>query len=355
MSIVESIKVESRPIKWLADGLKNGTIIIDNTFQRRYVWILKDKVSLIETILMGYPIPEVYLWQNETDPETGDTTHSIVDGQQRLGAVQSYINDEFSLERKSLDDDNHTANFCGKKFSELTPEEKSNIWKYDFSVRFINGSIGIDAITKLFLRLNRTNTTLNPQELRNAEFNGEFIKLADEISELEFWGKYELFSNTDLRRMLDIQFISTILIFIRMGIAEETTQSAINKVYDQYNENYPESEQDRALFESLIEIVDKLICHDNKITEIARKKTHLYTIFNLAYFLLQTEFGKGNNYESVVYSLNEWFARYENGSSFDDVYKDSLLSDYRALSQEGVQKKTNRLKRMEILRDYITL
>ncbi|RFS94245.1 DUF262 domain-containing protein [Serratia marcescens] len=355
MNIVENIKVESRPIKWLADGLKNGTIIIDNTFQRRYVWILKDKVSLIETILMGYPIPEVYLWQNETNPETGDTTHSIVDGQQRLGAVQSYINDEFSLEKKSLDEANHKESFCGKKFSELTAEEKSSIWKYDFSVRFINNSIDIDAITKLFLRLNRTNTTLNPQELRNAEFNGEFIKLADEISRMDFWGQYALFNKSDLRRMLDIQFISTVLIFIRMGIAEETTQSAINKVYDQYNDNYPEAEQDRALFESLIEVVEKLICHNNATTEIARKKTHLYTIFNLAYFLLKTEIDKDNDYNKVANALNEWFDKYENEGSFDDDYKNMLLSEYKKLSQEGVQKKTNRLKRMEILRDYITL
>ncbi|MER5112095.1 DUF262 domain-containing protein [Serratia marcescens] len=353
MNIVENVNVESRPVKWLSDGLKNGTIIIDDSFQRRYVWILKDKVSLIETILMGYPIPEVYLWQNETDPDTGNTTHSIVDGQQRLGAVQSYINDEFPLEKKSLD--NEKVPYCGKKFSELTPEEKSNIWKYNFSIRFINDSIDLEAIKKLFLRLNRTNITLNPQELRNAEFNGEFIKLADELSRMEFWNRYELFNKTDLRRMLDIQFISTLLIFIRMGIAEETTQAAINKVYDQYNDNYPEAEQDRALFESLVDIVDKLICHENKTTEIARKKTHLYTIFNLAYYLLQTEVDKDSNYENVALSLNEWFDKYENGNVFESEDKNSLLNEYRSLSQEGVQKKANRLRRMEILRDYIQL
>src|SRR5690554_5018722 len=94
---INFIDVESRPIKWLVDGIKGETIIVDNSFQRRYVWVPKDKVALIETILLGYPIPEVYLWQNETDPETGDTIFSIVDGQQRLGAVQGFINDEFKL------------------------------------------------------------------------------------------------------------------------------------------------------------------------------------------------------------------------------------------------------------------
>ncbi|HAO3406757.1 TPA: DUF262 domain-containing protein, partial [Escherichia coli] len=103
MSIVRNVKVESRDIKWVSDNFKSGELVIDNSFQRRYVWVKKDKVSLIESILLGYPIPEVYLWQNKTDPETGQRIHSIVDGQQRLGAVFDFVTDKFALEKRYLE------------------------------------------------------------------------------------------------------------------------------------------------------------------------------------------------------------------------------------------------------------
>ncbi|ELI8201592.1 DUF262 domain-containing protein [Yersinia enterocolitica] len=353
MNVVEQIDVESRPIKWLIDGMKCGNINIDNSFQRRYVWITPDKISLIETILMGFPIPEIYLWQNETDPNSGDTKHAIVDGQQRLGAVLSFINDEFKLNKSALELKNE--DFVGKTFSELTPEQKSDIWKYKFSIRFIKEVVKKEQITKLFLRLNSTNTTLNPQELRNAEFNGEFIKLADFISTNPFWTKYSLFSNADLRRMQDIQFISTILIFIRMGIEEETTQSAINKAYDQFNEEYPEAGKDLSVFEDIIAVLDKLLENAEHTKEIAKKKTHLYSLFILSYYLSTTKHDAKNEYHIVAEKINDWYEHYSSEREFSNEQFNQLLSEYRTLSQEGVQKKPNRMRRFEILKMYIKI
>ncbi|EOC1292703.1 DUF262 domain-containing protein [Cronobacter dublinensis] len=352
MSIVRNVKVESRDIKWISDNFKSGELIIDNSFQRRYVWIKKDKISLIESILMGYPIPEVYLWQNKTDPETGKRVHSIVDGQQRLGAVFDYVSEQFSLEKKHLE--YQDANFSGKKFSELEDDQKAMIWGYDFSIRFINNSITINDIKNLFLRLNRTNTTLNPQELRNAEFNGEFIKLADQISNHSFWKDYNIFNNTDLRRMLDIQFISTILIFIRMGIAEETSQSAINKIYDQYNDEYPEAEEDKELFMELLNVLNFILKGKKNLQYIAKRKTHFYTLFTLSFYIYRIKLDSATNYQYVSTKLEEWFAHYKNETNFENDTVRALLDEYRLLSQEGVQKKANRQRRLDILKEYLS-
>lgn len=352
MSIVKNIKVETRDVKWISDNFKSGQLIVDNSFQRRYVWLNKDRISLIESILIGFPIPEVYLWQNKTDPDTGVRIHSIVDGQQRLGAVFDFVTDEYALDKKHLEKSD--SDFIGKKFSQLNAEQKSLIWGYDFSIRFINSDVSIENITDLFLRLNRTNITLNPQELRNAEFNGEFIKLADEISKCEFWSKYHIFNAGDLRRMTDIQFISTILIFIRMGISEETTQAAINKAYDQYNESYPQSQQDKDLFLSLLDIVSKLLDGKENNLDIAKKKTHFYSLFTLAYYLLNSQLDAGNDYRNIADKLNAWYGHYSNETRFNDDKLNALLYEYRVLSQEGVQKKTNRHRRMEILKEYVT-
>ena len=353
MSIVRNVKVESRDIKWVSDNFKSGELVIDNSFQRRYVWVKKDKVSLIESILLGYPIPEVYLWQNKTDPETGQRIHSIVDGQQRLGAVFDFVTDKFALEKRYLE--YKDSDFSGKKFSELDTEQKAVIWGYDFSIRFINNDITIDDIKNLFLRLNRTNITLNPQELRNAEFNGEFIKLASSLSEHQFWTEFKVFNSSDLRRMLDIQFISTMLIFIRMGIAEETSQAAINKVYDQYNETYPEAEQDKELFMDLLNLLANMIRGKQSLEYIAKRKTHLYTLFTLSFYLFKTGIDSDSGYQNVAVKLDEWFNNYINEVDFDDEMVNVLLNEYRTLSQEGVQKNQNRQRRLDILKGYITM
>lgn len=347
---VEFIDVESRPVKWLMDNLKAGTIVIDNSFQRRYVWTPKDKVALIETILLGYPIPEIYLWQNDTDPETGETIFSLVDGQQRLGAVYDFIYNDLKLNGPGLD--NKEAFYSGKTFKDLEPESKSDIWKYKFSIRFIKENISKDQIVKVFLRLNRTSTSLNPQELRNAEFNGKFIVLADQISKLPFWEKYNVFNLGDLRRMQDIQFISTLLIFLRKGIEEETTQKAINSIYDQYNESYPEADNDLALIESVLKIVDTVSDKNEYLIEIIKKKTHLYSLFIVCYFMMVS---KMENHKEIGVKLNNWFNHYISETSFGNEEIDKLLIDYKVLSQEGVQKKANRQRRFDILKEYILL
>ncbi|EFA8782711.1 TPA: DUF262 domain-containing protein [Escherichia coli] len=350
MRAIDLIKVESKDIKWLTDNLKSGVITVDNSYQRKYIWQQKDQVALIETILIGYPIPEIYLWANNTDPDTGDTKYSIVDGQQRLTTIQRYLNDEFKLSKAAIDD--KEADYSGKIFSELSADNKRDFWRYQFSSRFINESLRYDEIAKLFLRLNRTNTTLNPQELRNAEFNGEFLRLAEEIAQNEFWDNYKIFTQSDIRRMQDIQFISTLLIFLRMGIEQDNTQKSINRVYDQYNENYPEATEDRIVFNEVLRIISQIINNKQVLESVVKKKGHLYFIFVLAYYYLQLSKSKLVDMNVISSKLEDFFNIYELNEQ-DNPHP--LVEEYRFLSQEGSKKSHNRQRRFDILKEFCSL
>jgi len=118
MRVSDMIKNENQTIKWVKDEYEKGNLFVDDSFQRRYVWLQKHQISLIETILMGYVIPEIYIWEVGTNPETGDTKYSIVDGQQRIGAIVKYVNGDFSLNKAYLS--NQDANYAGKKFKDLS-------------------------------------------------------------------------------------------------------------------------------------------------------------------------------------------------------------------------------------------
>lgn len=343
---IESIKVETREIKWLFEALKAGTLVVDDSFQRRYVWTRANQISLIETILLGYPIPEIYLWIGPTDPNTGATTYSIVDGQQRLGAVFNFLGDEYKLTTSGLEF--KEADYKNRSFTKLADEQKSVVWKYPFSVRFVSDKVTRDEIVKMFLRLNSGNISLNPQELRNAAFNGKFIELSAEIADHAFWSNNRMFSATDLRRMLDVQFVSSILIFFRKGIDEETDQSTLNRIYDLYNDEYAEADQDRALFDRLLTDANSIISDDEEVRTFLRKKTHFYSLLITLYHFQNTGI---NVTASHAKAYKDFVGQYNADDTTSAKHKE-LIDEYKVLSNEGVQKKANRLRRFEILRDY---
>lgn len=344
MEIIDLIKNDTKDSKWIIDQYKQGFLFVDNSFQRHYVWQDKHKIKLIETILLGYAIPEIYLWNVSTDSETGDTKRSIVDGQQRIGALVSFINNEFKLKKSSID--KKDADYVNKTFKELSPADKNKIWKYSFTFRIILEEVSRENIVNLFLRLNSTDKSLNPQELRNAEFNGMFLKTAQEIAGFDFWKKYNIFTIDNIRRMGDIEFISSILIFLRFGISSEITQKAINDAYDLFDKKYEEAEEDKEIIYSILKELESLIAIDECILQYIKKNTHLYTIMIVIYKAISL-----NNKlsEENKTALIEFYKMYENIKE-DEGGK---ASEYKALMAEGTRSKQSRLKRSMILSDII--
>ncbi|MDC4502220.1 DUF262 domain-containing protein, partial [Acinetobacter baumannii] len=76
MKLIDLIDVQTQNVKWLYDLHNKGLLIVDDSFQRNYVWSKKNQIQLIESIVMGYPIPEIYIWNTGTDENTGDTKYS---------------------------------------------------------------------------------------------------------------------------------------------------------------------------------------------------------------------------------------------------------------------------------------
>lgn len=152
-------------IKEIYDSFKNGNLLVDNSYQRRKVWMLKDNVRLIETILLNWIIPEIFLWPADINPDTGDTITHIVDGQQRINAIFDFISGQYKLQDKFLLSKNdNKINYANKKFSELSPELKKNIWMYSISIVNIDRNCTIQDIKHMFYRLNLTDYSLNEQE-----------------------------------------------------------------------------------------------------------------------------------------------------------------------------------------------
>jgi uncharacterized protein with ParB-like and HNH nuclease domain len=353
MKLIEQIDIQPQNAKWLFDLNDKGLLEVDNSFQRHYVWTLKNQVQLIESILLGYPIPEIYLWNTGTDEDTGDTKYSIIDGQQRCGAIFQFIANTFKLKESHLDP--NSAKFTvikDRHFKDLDTDEKKALWAYVFSIRLVRSQVDRESIVKMFLRLNSNNMTLNPQELRNAEFEGEFMNLASTIAELNFWEENKIFGVADRRRMRDISFIGTLLVFMKKGITEDISNANLNQIYDLYNDEYPDKEKDQNKFESILASIQEIISSNSERMKFLRRQVHMYSLFTVIYDLFSD-----NDSLSTQQKLNyqNFIDNYDN----DDLLKryfPKLIQDiyqYKSLSKEGTRQKSNRFERHRILKKII--
>jgi hypothetical protein len=353
MKLIEQIDIQTQDIKWLYDLYEKGLLAIDDSYQRNFVWSSKHQVKLMESILIGYPVPEIYLFNTGTDENTGDTTYAIIDGQQRCTSIFQFIENSFKLNEKQLSvDTDNFDNIKNRKFKELESDDKKAIWSYKFSVRLVRNSVKHEKIVNMFLRLNSNNMTLNPQELRNAEFEGEFMNLSSDLAALDFWKKNMLFSLSDIRRMKDVSEVSILLVFMKKGIEEDISSRNLNQIYDLYNDSYPNKEQDEERFIFILNEIDKIIDMQKNRTNILKKQVHFYTLFTVIYNLTTEQVPLDSEYiQNYQYFLDNFNDTVTLASRFDIEH----VKMYKTLVKEGTRQKSNRFDRFKIIKEFITV
>lgn len=343
------IDISSQTTSWIYQEVSAGRMKVDESFQRRYVWTTKDKIKLIETMLLGFTIPEIYLWDIGIDSNTGLIHRSIVDGQQRIHAIVQYINNEYKLEESGLEIKNE--DFVNKYFKDLDENLKRKIFIYKFSVRMINSEVTKNQIVQIFDRLNCTSYDLTPQELRNAKFNGKFLILATTLADIPFWSKYGFFPGVQKRRMKDVEFISNILIYYRQGIEEEITQTKLNQIYKLYDKNYPDMQSDKIDFLNMIDKIESLIQSGNNNTlAFIKKLTHLYTLCIVISYLLKKNLYNAKTAEKLLEFINIYQT-----NLYDSNENEKIMSEYKELSLEKTTSKQNRIGRFNLLIKYLNI
>ena len=138
---------------------KEKALIINPPFQRKPVWSDRNRSFLIDTILHGLPVPEIYI-QVKTDNE-GNTKYVVVDGQQRIRAILDFIEGDLELLAEECPD------YGGKTFADLPSGVKHDFWDYSLVTRELKTQSEAE-VKSVFLRLNKYVAPLLPQELRNA-------------------------------------------------------------------------------------------------------------------------------------------------------------------------------------------
>lgn len=259
------LNTTQRTVVWFKKAFEAGELVLKAPFQRNPVWSDRQKSSLIDTILLEYPIPELYM-QELTDAN-GEQKHVLVDGQQRIRAVLSFIANELEMDEESP----HWAGFF---FDDLAPDDRKKLFEYNFVVRLLP-EMPDEELRAIFQRINRNTVTLNAQELRHATYWGPFIKLMEELADLEFWANTSLFSANDRRRMLDVEFVSELAVAYLNGL--QNKKKNLEEFYQQYETKFEQSDQVRTAFVQILGETERLLPTISKTRW--RKKSDFYTLF----------------------------------------------------------------------------
>lgn len=169
----------------LVRRLDRGDIYVPS-FQRSYVWTAKQASSFVESLLLGLPVPGIFLAkENDTNKLL------VVDGQQRLTSLRNFYNSssengqgkQFALKEV-------VKRFNGRTYDQLEDDDRRRL---DDSIlhatvfRQENPSEDDSSIYNIFHRLNTGGTQLRPQEIRTAIYHGVFDELLGELNEDDNW------------------------------------------------------------------------------------------------------------------------------------------------------------------------
>ena len=184
--------------------------MIQPPYQRREFWNTSKKISLIESVFLGLPLPLIYLARTTHEVGGEDVViREVVDGQQRLTALRDFFNNELTIP-----DDSIVSDLQGKTFRELSQRLKQDFKGFSLSTATIPQRSRVDKF-ELFRRLNQRSTVLSDQELRNAAYHGEYLDQlktkAESIRELM------RVSDAEWNRMKDVEYLTRLAAFERRG------------------------------------------------------------------------------------------------------------------------------------------
>ena len=129
---VQNIRIAQKMITvfqiehWISAG-SGVKLNLSPEYQRNLVWDIKRQSALIESLLLRIPIPAFYL------DEDSDGNKNVIDGMQRLSAIHSYLNNEFSLTKMQ-----YLSHCENKYFRDLEPKFRARIEDTELAVNILD-------------------------------------------------------------------------------------------------------------------------------------------------------------------------------------------------------------------------
>ena len=216
-------------------------------FQRRYVWTKPQRDRFIESLLLGLPVPGIFL------VDSPDGKLLVLDGQQRLRTLETFCNGDPNGREFVLNNVKHP--YHGKTYKTLDISDRR---RFDNSiihatvVRQDEPSDDQSSIYMIFERLNTGGTSLQPQEIRVALYGGSFVNFLSQLNDFDRWR--EIYGARSIRLRDQELILRFFALFHRVHQYQRPMKEFLNS-YLSDNKHISESSQEamRSIFEQTIE------------------------------------------------------------------------------------------------------
>ncbi|GAB2790024.1 DUF262 domain-containing protein [Dyella kyungheensis] len=272
-------------VSWFYDLAGRGLLDLNPPYQRRSVWNQDFKDYFVDTVLLNYPAPAIFLYEDIS--ADGRSLYHVVDGKQRLTTLLEFIRGEFPVSERTSN-----AKARGMYFTSLDDNTKKQIWSYQFLVEYIPTD-DEEMINAIFDRINRNVSKLTPQELRHARLDGDFIKATEDQSE---WmaeslpSNFPRFAAQSKKQMKDVEFVALLLLLIEDGV-KGYSQDALDEAFTSRDSAWESKHQTIKSFQDAVSFIDKALRSRGDIKELAssrlRNQADFYSLFGAIHELLQ--------------------------------------------------------------------
>lgn len=258
--VTEQARYPLDTIKMMIDS---GNYELNPDFQRRRRWDGEKKSKLIESFIMNVPIPPIFLYENEF------SHYEVMDGLQRLTTIYDFYDDKFELEGLKL-----WKELNGRVYSKLPDKVKKGIdRRYISSIILLQESAKSDEEAAkmkqmVFERINSGGVKLEPQETRNALYDGKMNQLCMKLSENDYLRKFleipidteKKLENENYKKMTDVEYV---LRFFAMRQLEGYSKRKLRDFLDYYLNKANGFEDTllehlKEIFEDTIKLADKI-------------------------------------------------------------------------------------------------
>ena len=242
-----------RTIENLLKWIKNKKLEIPD-FQRDFVWDYDKASLLIDSVLTNLPIPNVFVYREIVNQKE---RFILIDGKQRLTTFSFFVDEKFPDKKGKFKEfrinDNSHASWYKKKYSELVSDDKEAFDEYNIKLTVFENQKDVSvkeknkAMYQIFKRVNTGADVLQPQEIRNAIYNGEILNLIKEYADDENGDYKRLISKDDriLKRYklheVILRFLTYYDIYIKykkeQKYNELSKNDAINNYLDESSDN----------------------------------------------------------------------------------------------------------------------
>lgn len=192
----EEIRIHTKhySLRQLVDMIRDSDIDLAPDFQRKYVWQLPQRRSLIESLLLGIPLPSFYF------NETASGLLQVVDGVQRLTTISDYVNGGFKLGPVT-----YLHDLKDQRFDDLAPKFRRRLNSVQFVAHVIDPQTPYRMKFEIFRRINTGGTPLSAQEIRHCMSDAKSRDFLKKLANDESFSNATGGALNDHPRMADLE------------------------------------------------------------------------------------------------------------------------------------------------------